>query len=124
MLSWFSPGRRPAADPSSSGVGGAGGPMPLDEIITIAQSTPEELAATKRLKADGKLTEEELRKNNGYDKRTPQEIAKERASFLLDLVIAAPEAYSYAACRQELAELYTEAEEASLAAFVCPEAKP
>lgn len=99
-------------------------PMPLDEIISIAQSTPEELAATKRLKADGKLTEEELRKNNGYDKRTPQEIAKERASFLLDLVIAAPEAYSYAACRQELAELYTEAEEASLAAFVCPEAKP
>ena len=55
---------------------------------------------------------------------TPQEVAKERASFLLDLVIASPEAYSYAACRQELAELYTEAEDASLAAFVCPEAKP
>ena len=116
-------------------------PMPLEEVIELSQTTaadvsatlrlkadgqltPEELAATKWLKADGKLTEEELRKNNGYDKRTPQEIAKERASFLLDLVIAAPEAYSYAACRQELAELYTEAEDASLAAFVCPEAKP
>lgn len=99
-------------------------PMPLDEVIRLAQSTPEELASTKRLKADGKLTAEELRKNNGYDKRTPQEVAKERASFLLDLVIAQPEAYSYAACRQELAQLYTEAEEVPLAAFVCPEAQP
>ena len=97
-------------------------PMPLDEVIRLAQSTPEELAATKRLKADGKLTAEELRKNNGYDKRTPQEVAKERASFLLDLVIAQPEAYSYGACREELAQLYTEAELTPLAAFVCPEA--
>ena len=61
-------------------------PMPLEEVVALAQTTPGELAATKRLKADGLLTTEELQKNNGYDKRTPQEVAKERASFLLDLV--------------------------------------
>ena len=61
-------------------------PPLLRQVLSIAQSTLTELAATKRLKADGLLTPEELRKNNGYDKRTPQEVAKERASFLLDLV--------------------------------------
>ena len=96
-------------------------PMPLEEVIELSQTTAADVSATLRLKADGQLTPEELQKNNGMDKRTPQEIAKERASFLLDLVVAQPDGYSYSGCREELAQLYTEAGMSALAGFVAPE---
>ena len=52
------------------------------------------------------------------EKRTPQQIAKERASYLLDLVVAAPSQYSWASIRPELAELYRQADMPSIANFV------
>ena len=77
-----------------------------------------ELAASLRKKADGKLSDAELRAQNGMENRTPQQIAKDRASYLLDLVVAAPDEYSWEGVRAELAELYRQADMASIAAFV------
>ena len=96
-------------------------PMPLDEMLELGQTTREELRATLRLRADGNLPPEELQKNNGFDKRTPQEIAKDRATYLLDLAVAQPADYTYAEMRRELSELYGEAQMGAFATFVCPD---
>jgi hypothetical protein len=90
----------------------------LDEILSLAQKEREALVEKLRLKADGKLTLEQLKANNGMEKRTPQQIAKDRATWLLDLVVAAPDEYSWQSTRAELAELYTQADMASIGAFV------
>ena len=88
----------------------------------LGETSEDEVRATLRLRADGGLPEAELQKNNGMDKRSPQEIAKERASYLLDLVVAQPDDYSYKGTRAELAELYSEAEMGAFATFVSPDA--
>jgi len=96
-------------------------PMPLDEVLELGQTNLDELRATLRLRADGQLPPEELQKNNGYDKRTTQEIAKDRATYLLDLAVAQPADYTYGALRRELSEHYSEAEMGAFATFVCPD---
>ena len=96
-------------------------PMPLDEVLELGQTNLDELRATLRLRADGQLPPEELQKNNGYDKRTTQEIAKDRATYLLDLAVAQPADYTYGALRRELREHYSEAEMGAFATFVCPD---
>ena len=45
-------------------------------------------------------------------------LLQDRASYLLDLVVAAPEEYSWEGVRPELAGLYREADQASIATFV------
>ena len=50
--------------------------------------------------------------------RTPKEIAKDKASYLLDLAVASPDDYSWEAIRPELAALYREADMNSVASFV------
>jgi hypothetical protein len=52
------------------------------------------------------------------EKRSPQQIAKDRASYVLDLAVAAPEQYSWEGLREELADLYEQADMKSIAAFV------
>ena len=54
-----------------------------------------QLVEKLRLKADGGLTQQELRMKNNMETRTPQQVAKDRASYLLDLVVAAPSDYSW-----------------------------
>lgn len=90
----------------------------LDAICELAQSSVPELAATLRMKAAGRLTEAELKMQNGEEKRTPQEIARDRASYLLDLVVAVPSEYSWEAVRGDLAALYREANLQSIGDFV------
>lgn len=90
----------------------------LSELCALAETSIEELAGTTRLRASGELTPEQLRSQNGMEKRTPQQIAKDRASYLLDLVVAQPDEYSWEGCREQLAAHYTEAGMAGLAAFV------
>ena len=84
----------------------------------LAQTDREALVAKLKLKAEGKLTPEQLARQGGMDGRTPKEIAKDRASYLLDLVVAAPEEYQWASIRPELAALYREADMATIADFV------
>ena len=52
------------------------------------------------------------------EQRTPQEIAKDRASYLLDLAVAQPEEYSWESIRPDLAALYREAGMSSIGTFV------
>ena len=52
------------------------------------------------------------------EKRSPQQIAKDRASYVLDLAVAAPEEYAWEGMRSELADLYEQADMKSIAAFV------
>ena len=47
-----------------------------------------------------------------------EQIAKDRASYLLDLAVVSPEEYSWESVREPLAELYTKAGMGSIAAFV------
>jgi len=93
----------------------------LEEVLSIAQMSREELTAKLRLKESGQQTAEELRASNGMEKRTPQQIAKDRASYLLDLVVAAPDEFSWLSCRAQLAKYYLEAGMSQLAQFVDPE---
>jgi len=90
----------------------------LVELCGLAKSSQTELASQLRDKADGKLSEEDLKMQNGMEKRSPQQIAKDRASYLLDLVVAAPDEYSWQSVREELATRYREADMNSIAAFV------
>jgi len=90
----------------------------LGAMLALAQTDSEALVAKLRLKAAGKLTPEQLKAQNGMEKRTPQQIAKDRASWLLDLAVAQPDEYSWESTREQLAELYTEAELPSIASFV------
>ena len=60
----------------------------------------------------------QLRAQNGMEKRSPQQIAKDRASYVLDLAVAAPEEYTWEGMRSELADLYEQADMKSIAAFV------
>jgi len=90
----------------------------LVELCALAQTSTDELAATLRDKADGKLTREQLAMQSGMEKRSSQQIAKDRASYLLDLVVAAPDEYSWEGVRNELASLYREADMTSIATFV------
>ena len=39
------------------------------------------------------------------EKRTPQQIAKDRATYVMDLVVAAPEEYQWSSTRETIAEL-------------------
>lgn len=90
----------------------------LDYAIQKASTDSETLVAKLRLKADGKLTQEQLKSQNGMEKRTPQQIAKDRASYVLDLVVAAPEDYSWESIRDEIAGLYREADMSSIADLI------
>jgi len=94
------------------------GDIDIAALCGTAQTTPAELAVSLRKKADGKLSEAELRAQNGMENRTPQQIAKDRASYLLDLVVAAPDEYSWESVRAELADLYRQADMASIGTFV------
>jgi len=60
----------------------------------------------------------QLRAQNGMEKRSPQQIAKDRASYVLDLCVAAPEEYSWEGTRAQLADLYEQADMKSIAAFM------
>ena len=42
------------------------------------------------------MTQEQLRANNGMDSRTPQQIAKDRAAYVMDLAVASPATVSRA----------------------------
>ena len=98
---------------------------PLDEqILAWAQMPSKELLDKLHLKREGGLTARELQQRRGVDERTPQQIAKDRTSYLLDLAVAAPEEYSWASIRPELAELYREADMQSVAAFVLAPLEP
>ena len=88
------------------------------EICGIAQSTVDEQLDALRTKADGRLTPEQLRAQKGTEQRTPQEIARDRASYLLDLAVAAPDEYSWQSMRKDLGSLYMEAGMGSIAKFV------
>jgi hypothetical protein len=92
-----------------------------DEMLGFAKSNREEEVARLQLKAEGKLTTEQLRTQNGMENRTPQQIAKDRASYLLDLVVAAPDEYSWAGIRAELAGHYRAAGMGQIADFVSGE---
>ena len=94
----------------------------LETILEMANTDRDALVSKLRLKADGQLTAEQLKSQNGMEKRTPQQIAKDRASYLLDLVVAAPSDYSWQSIRAELAELYRQADMPSIATFVDGEA--
>jgi len=87
----------------------------------MAQSNVEEVVADLELRAAGRLLPAELRANNGFDKRTPQQVATQRASALLDLAVAAPDRYTWCSMREELAELYREADLEAFATFVLPD---
>ena len=90
----------------------------LDDMLGLAQMERSALVEKLLLKAEGKLTAEQLRAQNGVEQRSPKEIAKDRASYELDLVVAAPEDFSWESARAPLAERYTEADMASIATFV------
>jgi len=90
----------------------------LSEVVKLAQTDMSSLKEKVQLKSEGKLTTEQLRAQNGMEKRTPSEIAKDRASYLLDLAVVSPEEYSWESVREPLAELYTKAGMGSIAAFV------
>ena len=90
----------------------------LEEMLALAGTEREALVARLRLKADGKLTPEQLKSQQGMEERTPQQVAKDQASYVLDLVVAAPDEYDWQSVRAELAELYTAAEMKTIAAFV------
>ena len=90
----------------------------LDEILAIAQTDREQLTARLQIKADGSLTPEQLRQTNGMEQRSPKDIAKDRASYLLDLAVAAPGDFSWESIRAPLAERYREAGMNSVARFV------
>ena len=90
----------------------------VDEVLALACMERETLISNLKLKADGKLTPQQAAQNRGMEQRTPQEIAKDRASYVLDLAVAAPEEYSWEGVRGELAELYEAADMASIGAFV------
>ena len=92
----------------------------LAEVCAIAQTTVEKLAATCRLRADGGLTPEQLRAQNGMDKRTKEQVALDKASYLLDLAVASPDDYSWESIRPELQQLYTEAKQVDVARQVGP----
>lgn len=87
-------------------------------MIALAGTDRAALVEKLKLKASGKLTAEQLKSQNGMEKRSPQEIAKDRASYVLDLAVAAPEEYSWEGMRGELAELYEQANMGSIGAFV------
>jgi len=93
----------------------------LDEVCSLGQTTLEEVISALELRADGKLTVAELRANNGFDKRTPQQIASQRASAMLDLVVAAPEQHSWKSVRRDLADCYRSAELEAFATFIDPD---
>lgn len=93
----------------------------LEAIVNIAQMAPEALVADLELKAEGKLTPQQIAKNRGMEERTPQQIAKDRASYLLDLTVASPDDYSWSSVRPQLADLYREAGMSSIADFVACE---
>ena len=88
------------------------------ELCGLAQTSTTELATSLREKADGKLSLEQKRAQNGMEQRTPAQIAKDRASYLLDLVVASPGEYSWEGVRAELASLYRAAGMPSIATFV------
>jgi hypothetical protein len=90
----------------------------LVQLCGISGTSLSKLTETLQDKAAGKLSPEELRTQNGMETRSSQQIAKDRASYLLDLVVAAPEQYSWESIRQELSSLYREAEMTSIASFV------
>ena len=90
----------------------------LDDVIALAGTDRAALVSKLKLKASGQLTAEQLKTQNGMEKRSPQQIAKDRASYVLDLAVAAPEEYSWEGMRGELAELYEQADMASIGAFV------
>ena len=93
----------------------------LGAICALSNSCTGQLVERLEWRSKGKLTEDELRRSNGMDTRTPQEIALVRAACLLDLCVAAPSHYSYAAIRPQLGELYGEAGLSSLGALVNPD---
>lgn len=90
----------------------------VDEVLALACMERATLIANLKLKADGKLTPQQAAQSRGMEQRTPQEIAKDRASYLLDLAVAQPEEYSWESIRPDLADLYREAGMSSIGAFV------
>lgn len=90
----------------------------LDEVLALAESSREELLARVELKAAGKMTPEQLRANNGMDQRTPQQIAKDRATYVMDLAVAAPHTHTWASTRESIAALYTQADMVAVATFI------
>jgi len=97
---------------------------PLDQVLAIAERTIDELVDRVQLKADGKLTMEQLRANNGMEERSPQQICKDRATYVMDLVVAAPETHDWTSTRPKLASLYKEAEMGAVASFISLEPTP
>mmetsp|Transcript_21889 Transcript_21889/g.47119 ORF Transcript_21889/g.47119 Transcript_21889/m.47119 type:complete len:344 (-) Transcript_21889:141-1172(-) len=94
---------------------------PLEEVCRMAQRSVDEVAADLHIQAGGQLLPAELRANNGFDKRTPKQIATQRASALLDLAVAATDRYTWACIREQLAELYRDAGLGAFATFVSPD---
>lgn len=90
----------------------------LEALATLACTTIDELVAKARLASEGKLTEEQLRVQNYHEERSPAQIARDRASAMLDLVALCPEEYTYASARPELAELWRASELEEFADFV------
>lgn len=90
----------------------------LAEVLALAEVELPALVAKLNLKAAGELTPEMLRAQNGMETRSPKEIAKDRASYLLDLVVAQPDLFQWASIRERLAALYEEADMSSIASFV------
>ena len=85
---------------------------------TVLLLTVTMLIAKLLLKAEGGLTAQELRMKNNMETRSPQQVAKDRASYLLDLVVADPSTYSWESIRPDLAARYEEAGMKSIASWV------
>ncbi len=83
-----------------------------------ALSSVEHLTQTCRHRADGGLPPEVLRAQNFMDKRSATQVSKDKASFLLDLCVVAPDEYTYESTRDELVRLYREAQLSSFADFI------
>ena len=83
-----------------------------------AQNTRTPRARLRRSSEGRRARDRTRRAQNGADTRSPKEIAKDRASWLLDLAVAEPGEYSWTTVRPELAQRYTEADMGSIADFV------
>ena len=93
----------------------------LPSVCERAETTVEKLVASLESRAEGNLPPEQLRAQNGMDNRSTEQIALERASYLLDLGVAAPERFAWESMRADLADLYEKAGMSAFGSFVCPD---
>mmetsp|Transcript_43733 Transcript_43733/g.72684 ORF Transcript_43733/g.72684 Transcript_43733/m.72684 type:complete len:358 (-) Transcript_43733:403-1476(-) len=93
----------------------------ISDVCVLAGTSVDELVSSLKLKAAGKMTPEQLKMKRGMEERSPEEVALDRASYVLDLVVAQPNRYTWSAIRPQLAELYIEGGMSSFATFIQPD---